>query len=536
MIGTGACTRNDNIKNVIVLISDGTSVPVLSLSRWYQWGVLNGDDRLVVDPYLSGMVKTHDSEAVIGDSASTASSYFTGYRSQSGFVSIYPRQTADDIYPVDISRALQPMATVGEAMRIMQDKSVGLVVTCEFPHATPAAAMSHNNRRNDYASLSSVMVHNGINVMFGGGTDFINDAHREYLKSTGTGYVANDLNAFRDYKGDSLWALFGNTAQPYDIDRDPAETPSLAEMTAKALDMLSQNRKGFFLTVEGSKVDWAAHNNDVIGIVTEFLAFNAAIKEALEFAKKDGNTLVLVLSDHGNSGISIGSAASYGKDSLESLIGPLRNIKLTPEGLARKINYDRIAPENIAAFIEQYTGIYDLSEKSVEAILRAGNYFGNNLPEDEKNGTKSLEQVFTSIISERTIIAFTTFGHTGEDVFLASYHPKGRIARGLQDGTEINQYLLSELGLTGALDNLTNQIYLPHTEVFNGMEYAIVDDEADGTAVLNVKNGTGQLSISGNTNIAMINGKRTELQSVAVYISENKTFYLPHSLRAQLTR
>ena len=525
-----------NTKNVIVLIADGTSVPVLSLSRWYQWGVLNGDERLAVDPYLSGLVKTHGSDAVIGDSAPTASTYFTGYWSRTGFISVHPNQTPNDIYPVDPSRAMQPLATVGEAMRILQDKSIGLVVTCEFPHATPAAAMSHNNNRRDYASIANVMVHNGIDVMFGGGTTFINDAQKDYLRSTETEYMENDLTAFRSYNGNRLWALFGDTAQPYDIDRDAAVVPSLAEMTAKALNMLSRNKNGFFLMVEGSKVDWAAHSNDVIGMVTEFLAFDAAVGEAVEFAKKDKNTIVLVLADHGNSGISIGGPKTnlnYDRQSLESLIGPLRGIKLTPEGLALKINSDEIAPENIEKFVEQYTGINDLSADELKSIFSAGNYFARDLAGTQERTQPSLERVFTSIISSRTIIGFTTSGHTGEDVFLASYHPKGRIAQGLLDSTEINKYLLDELGLTGALGGLTDRIFSPHTSVFEGMKYEIFDNEAAGTATLKVENGKNSLSIDGNTNIAVINGKRMELPSVAVYLKDNETFYLPRNLREQ---
>jgi len=156
------------------------------------------------------------------------------------------------------------------------------------------------------------------------------------------------------------------------------------------------------------------------------------------------------------------------------------------------------------------------------------------LPKEAIVRRPSLETVFRSILTSRTVIAFTTGGHTGEDVFLASYHPKGRIAHGLLDGTEINKYLLTELELTGELDRLTERIYSPHTGVFEGMKYEIVENETSRTVTLKVENGTNNLSIDGNTNIAVINGKRMELPSVAVYMSENETFYLPLNLRDQL--
>ena len=530
-------TGSGDMKNVIVLISDGTSVPILTLSRWYKWNVLNGETRLAVDPYLSGMVKTHSSDAVIGDSAPTASTYFTGYLSRSGFISVYPDQTPNDIYPVDPSREFQPLATIGEAMRILQDKSVGIVVTCEFPHATPGAAMSHSSSRIDYASIGSVMLHNGIDVMFGGGTNYVNDEQREYLKASGTGYIENDIDAFRSYEGGKLWALFGKTSQPYDMDRDINAVPSLAEMTNRALNMLSRNRKGFFLMVEGSKVDWAAHYNDTIGAITEFLAFDAAVNEAIEFAKKDKNTIVIVLADHGTGGITIGgpkTTKGYDKLSLESLMGPFRNIKLSPDGLSRKINSDKIDRNNIVSFIEQYTGINNLSKDEIKSIISARDYFACIIPEKNREDQPFLETVFRKIIYSRAIIEFTTYGHTGEDVFLASYHPLGRVARGLMDGTEINKYLLAEMGLTGALDSLTEQIYSPHYGVFEGMKYEIVSDKDTEIVELKVENGANSLSISGNTNIAIINGERVELPSVAVYIENNETFYLPRNLRDKL--
>jgi alkaline phosphatase len=186
------------------------------------------------------------------------------------------------------------------------------------------------------------------------------------------------------------------------------------------------------------------------------------------------------------------------------------------------------------AFVEQYTGIGNLSEEEIKSILSANNYFGNDLPDADRRRHPPLERVFTSIISSRTIIGFTTSGHTGEDVFLASYHPRGRIARGLLDGVEINQYLLAELALTGAMDRLTDRIFSPHTGVFEGMTYEIVRDEAAGTVTLKVENGANSLSIDGNTNIAVINGRREELPSVAVYVSNNEAFYLPRSLRNRL--
>jgi len=115
--------------------------------------------------------------------------------------------------------------------------------------------------------------------------------------------------SLKEVRSNKLFGTFGRdkaaTAMSYDIDRDPAVEPSLAEMTQKAIEILSANPKGFFLMVEGSKVDWAAHANDPVGLVSDILAFDDAVKVALDFAKQDGKTLVIAVTDHGNSGLSI---------------------------------------------------------------------------------------------------------------------------------------------------------------------------------------------------------------------------------------
>jgi len=95
-----------------------------------------------------------------------------------------------------------------------------------------------------------------------------------------------------------VWGLFSEQDIACDLDRSAAE-PSLAEMTAKAIALLRRNKKGFFLMVEGSKIDWAAHDNEPVGVVSEVLAFNRAVETAIAFARQDGDTAVIVVSDHG---------------------------------------------------------------------------------------------------------------------------------------------------------------------------------------------------------------------------------------------
>ena len=137
-----------------------------------------------------------------------------------------------------------------------------------------------------------------------------------------------------------MWALYADREMDYDLDRNPDKQPSIEEMTKKAIEKLSKNDKGFFLMVEGSKVDWAAHANDPVGMATDFLAFDRAVGAALEFAKQNGETTVIITSDHGNSGVSIGRESCKGYDKLtkDQLFKNLSQFKLTAEGFAKKVN------------------------------------------------------------------------------------------------------------------------------------------------------------------------------------------------------
>ena len=106
------------------------------------------------------------------------------------------------------------------------------------------------------------MVHNDIDVVIGGGVSIHTKDMEDYLLANGYNVYKNDLKGMRADNNQKMWALYGNKEMAYDIDRNPEEQPSIEEMTRKAIDKLSKNPNGFFLMVEGSKVDWAAHGND----------------------------------------------------------------------------------------------------------------------------------------------------------------------------------------------------------------------------------------------------------------------------------
>lgn len=521
--------QEEKIKNVILMIPDGTSLSAVSAARWYQR--FNNPDKpnLNLDPYLCGTILTYSSNAPIGDSAPTTSTYMTGYPSLPGFVSTYPvADPKNDIVPTDPDKAYQPLMTLWEAARLTQNKAIGLVVTCEFTHATPADCMSHSYNRSKYDWIAPQMVHNQIDVLIGGGNDFLSAEMESYLKEKGHLVLRNDLNGLRTQPGNKMWALFGRSAMAYDIDRNPDREPSIAEMTQKAIHKLSQNQEGFVLMVEGSKIDWAAHANDAAATITDMLAFDEACGVAFDFAKKDGQTLVVIVPDHGNSGISIGSSKcpNYSGSTKNDLFASVSKFKTSVDGLVGRLH--RTPPAQLKEVVLELTGI-EINNEEYQKLLQSKDYNQSTLTAAERMSGSNLSQNVTKILDDHTCFGFTTGGHTGEEVFLAVYDPTPNRMTGHHSNIELNHYLRESLGLKQSLEELTDQYFAKHTEVFKDYSYKIIEKE--GIPILEVKNKKNTLTIRANTSVVNLNKKEVQLESVIIYVDKNQTFYLPQSLK-----
>ena len=167
------------VRNLIMMIPDGTSSNILSLARWYKFGACPADNcRLAIDPHICGMVSTYNSDSPIGDSAPTGSTFATGYLSNTGFVATYPVSSGKDkdLIEIDPLRAYHPLFTILEAAKL-QGKSTGVVMTSEFTHATPADFSAHTPDRDNEEAIAIQMVHNSLNVVFGGGWQYLDPAN-----------------------------------------------------------------------------------------------------------------------------------------------------------------------------------------------------------------------------------------------------------------------------------------------------------------------------------------------------------------------
>ena len=426
-------------KNVILLMTDGTSSTHLTLARWYKGAPLALDDILV------GGLRTYSAESLITDSAPAATAFATGHKTNTKFLGILPEKTTmpgvPAIAPAD---QFKPTATVLEGARLM-GKSVGLVATSQIQHASPAAFSAHTPFRDRYPLIAQQQVYGNIDVVFGGGLQYLLPKEHggvrtdgqdltEVLKANGVPLLRtrDELLAFNGRRG---WGLFAPDALAYEFDRkDFAPTePSLAEMTRAAIGALSKSEKGFFLFVEASKVDWAAHDNDPTGVVSDLLAYDEAVRVALDFARRDGQTLVMAFADHGTGGMAIGRKEIYkiyDKLPFEHVLGPLKQVAYTGEGLGRLIGDNR-SEFNIRVQMMQNYALNDLTEEEVTAIQKA-------------KMKRGLSHVIGPMLSKRAGIGWIYTGHTGEDLFLYAFGPNK--PTGLIQNTDIARITAQSLG------------------------------------------------------------------------------------------
>ncbi|HBX50925.1 MAG: hypothetical protein A2275_13135 [Bacteroidetes bacterium RIFOXYA12_FULL_35_11] len=522
--------KNESVKNCILMVPDGTSASILNFTRWY-----NDNKPLSFDSLLCGFVRTHSLDDKITDSAPAATAMATSQKSGSGFIGM----SLDSV----------PLITVLELAKI-QGKATGIVVSCEHPHATPAAFTSHAAKRSNYETINEQQVYNHLDVVFsGGGNDFLNNG--KYSKKEKKNIKRKDEENLRDTLIKSLNYNFISTTDKFNslnekskvwasFDTDTSfllnhfdnltlkKHPTLAEMTDKAIKILFQNKNGFFLLVEGSKIDWAAHMNDPLGVISEFSGFEEAAKVALDFAVKDKNTAVIICPDHGTGGIAIGSKntnKNYDDTKYASFTNPLKKVKHTPEYTSTTLK--KMLQKNHS----DTTKIRDILSIHLNLILSPAELKKIYAMNPADNGYEdNLYYELANLLNLRTGIGWTTYGHTGEDVFLAMYHPKNYILKGVIDNTDIAKYIARILNLDDFKES-TKKYFAPHTEVFQGLTISIhnIDTNpelivSDGKKTLRAKSNKNYITLSDN-----ITTKKIELKTVIVF-SKN-TFYLPVNLR-----
>ncbi|HDR3493258.1 alkaline phosphatase [Bacillus wiedmannii] len=497
-------------KNVIIMVMDGTSSSATTLARLYK------GKPLALDEIVTGGVRTYSAESAITDSAPAATALATGNKSNSGYVGILPSiVSSPGLKSIKEEDKLRPVANVLEGAK-RTGRATGIVATAEIQHATPAGFSAHHINRKRFDVIAEQQVYQNIDVVLGGGKEALLPIKRKdgedlvkVIQDKGYDFVETK-DALLNSKSKKIWGSFSHNALAFDMDREATnpEQPTLSQMTEKAIQTLSKDKDGFFLFVEGSKPDWAAHVNDPIGMISDVLAFDNAVAEALEFAKKDSNTMLIAVTDHGNSGISIGNTNTtkgYNITPVSAYIDPLKKSKMTLEGATNKLKSDLSNVEDVAK-------LYGL----------------DNLTYEEKERVKAAKKksdvgpILTTLLANHANIGFTTGGHTGEDVFLYSYGPQK--PNGLIQNIDIAKTMAKAMGFN--LEEVTNKLFVESELAFKRKGATVTIDNIDAeNPVLIVKRNNVKAQLFVNKNIIRIKNKEYELGSVVV--ESNGKFYIP---------
>lgn len=519
----GGVAAQKTVRNVIFLLTDGTGPEAWPITRWVKGAPL------AVDAILCGAIRTYGADSIITDSAPGATAYATGHKGSDKGISIGAWNVTISGVSEDPAKKYVPLATLIEGAK-HTGRAVGIIATSNVQHATPAAFSSHWHDRSNYNELGEQQVYQGMDVVLSGGLQYLlpqsmqggkrTDGENlvEVLKTRGY-TLATTRDELLGASGPRVWGAFAPDAMAYDIDRArlaPTE-PSLAEMTAKAITLLSENSKaksrGFFLFVEGSKVDWGAHANDPSAVVSDLLAFDKAVAEALDFARKDGNTQVIVVADHSTGGISLGVASdkNYSLTDDDSLVVPMRKVKLTGEGIEKVLAGD-FSEQGIRAVMADQWGLADLSADEVKAIQQA------------MASKTALSGVIGPMLSQRARIGWTTGGHTGADVFFYSYGPNH--LEGLWENIDVGRAVAAEMGFDFA--SLNKRLFVEAQAGFGAVGCDVVVDRTDpANPVLIVQKGQHKAALPLAKDLLIIDGKTIELEGLVVLADKLGKVYVP---------
>jgi alkaline phosphatase len=339
---------------LILFIGDGMGEAHRIAGRWSAVGQ-TGALALDAMPF-GGWSRTASADNAITDSAAAATAMATGVKTNNGVIGLDP--------------AGNRLLTILERAQA-HEMAVGLVTNVHLTHATPAGFAAHVPHRSMMREIASQMLESGVNVLLGGGEDeFLpttaagcypesgerSDGRNLIDEAIGAGYSyvcdAPGLMAVTPFSTTHLLGLFA------DEEMDRPFSPSLADMTQKAIDILSQDPDGFFLMVEGGQIDWAAHDNEAANVISDTVGLDEAIAVARAYASTASDVLIIVTADHETGGMQVAltSSGGPGED------GPF----FTPEGTPFFVNWTTVGHTGVdvpttaqGPWSDLLTGVYD---------------------------------------------------------------------------------------------------------------------------------------------------------------------------------
>ena len=441
VISTGF-TPDDKPRNVVFFISDGCGPASFGLAREFQ-REKDGIPKLDIDRYNRGSVITFADSSRVTDSAASATAYACGIKTYNGAIGM-------NSYRESVETVLEKAEKAGY--------NTGLISTARLTHATPAAFSSHVIARAMEHEIAVQQLEQGIEILMGGGHAFFSspevggnrpDSLDLIQRAIDKGYH-NVTNRSEMMAADELpmIALFTPGMMAYEIDRDQETEPSIAEMTVKSLELLAASDKPFFIMIEAGRIDHAGHANDPGAHIHDVLAYDEAWQAAVDFARSDGETLVVGTSDHETGGLTLG-AEIYGMR-------------------GTGYQYDPRGYTNASSSISHYTmslpwengkrvlpGVGKLATDMIElfgangdsAVKEAYEWGEIKYSRGDSVAFPQLHWAISRAASASARVGWSTTGHTAVNVPLFAFGPGSEAFAGVMDNTEIGRAVQAAMGL-----------------------------------------------------------------------------------------
>ena len=450
-------------KYVFYFIGDGLGASQRQFSEYYlRETTQNPRAKLVMNQFeVAGLNTTHAADTLVTDSAAAATALATGHKTNKGMLAISPEGTP-------LTTLLEAVAPLGMAR--------GIITTTRITHATPAAFFAHNASRNHENEIAQDLLNSDLDFIAGGGIrHFIprdtpknqKDAAGKPIKSKRRDkkdiiaqFKARNYASFIGSSGARAFAtqdfsqiskaiaLFTHSNLPFDIERQyqSPELPPLAKMTRAGIGVLEQDPQGFFLMVEGGRIDHACHANDPAAALHDVLALDRAVAVAWEFYKAHPKeTLILVVGDHETGGLGMGLDIQGYRLNLKAL-EPVRMVMVGRGRLRGPGTYAQNAPAVFHRLETQY-GLANLTPMESQALTRAMETADNTEPPPGRYPYDPVSLTAARLLSRRANIGWTATVHTATMVPLSAQGVGSHEFSGFKDNTQIATTLARVLGV-----------------------------------------------------------------------------------------
>jgi len=426
--------KNKKAKNIIIIVSDGMSIGTLNMTDLYlsrkmgtgtNWLQLYKENKI-----NRALMDMASASSIVTDSAAASSSWGGGVRINNGGLNV--SKNGEEHLPI-----WQKFKKAG--------KMAGCVTTVPITHATPAGFCINSKSRNEQEKIAEKYLEQKFDVMMGGGDTYFSPEKRKDKKdmykafeSKGYNVVKNRNEMFSASIDKPILGVFDDNGLPYSIDHQNnkdllQQIPTLADMTKKAIATMKNHAEGFVLQIEAGKVDWAAHGNDITGLIYDQIAHDEAIQVAMDFAEQDRETLVIITTDHGNAnpGVVYGKKANDNFDSIQKY---KHSNEWILKGIGKETSISQVK-ERV-----DYANNFTLTNDEAKLLLT---FYSNLKTEKGLYNPRQLPfKALAEIQKKHNSVGWISMHHSADYVELAMYGPGSQLLKPYIKNTDLHYLML----------------------------------------------------------------------------------------------